>query len=627
MHIKKPYNMKNIKIILLLLIMATLFNSCIKPEYIAEIDSDPDAVDKFIVPASFDWKTTQTLNISVVLPNKGNIQPLIITNSSGTKRYFQGYPDDGSRTVNTLITIPSYENKLRLIYNGTNDTNIDLVSNTSLSYNFNTSGKSTNKSAVSQITLGSISNFTLFSGSGAVSSVGISDVTGDIGTSLGAISGFGPPSILNGMIQNANEVTSQAVLDLKDMVTQIVNTVTTNATHAPAFGSETLVPGVYAVAGAASIAGTLTLDAQGDSNAQFIFKIGGAFTTAAGANVVLTNGASSENVFWLATGAVAMAASTTMSGNIIANPGAVSMGDSGQLNGRMLSVTGAVSLLNCKTLIPLPSYTGTLAFEDLWPAKGDYDFNDLVVDYDFNIVKNNQEVVQSITATFVIKAFGAASHNGFGFTLPTINPNDVVSVTGFDVENNTVFNIGSNGLESGQSKTTIIVFDDTYRVMPTSTSGTGANTQLEHGYTEPVSIVVHIVLANNAITFRELKIGEFNPFMIVNTSVNGAPGSRGKEIHLANYAPSDLFDSSYFGQSSDDSSPANGRYFVTADNLPSAINIAEKFDWVIEYQNITNAYTVFRDWAESAGSIYTDWYPRNSNFRTAWMIYSTNLGD
>lgn len=619
--------MKNSKIIILLLILTTVFHSCIKPEYIAEQDPDGETVDKFVVPASFDWKTTQTLNVSVVLPNDGAIQPLIITNSSGTKTYFQGYPDDGSRTVNTLITIPSYINELRLIYNGTEGSTVDLVSKSALSYNFNTSKKSANKSAVSQITLGSISNFTMYTGSGAVASVGISDITGNIGTTLGAVTGFGPPSILNGIIQNANEVTLQASLDLKSMVTQITNTVTTNASHTPVFGSETLEPGVYAVAGAASIAGTLTLDGQGDSNAQFIFKIGGAFTTAAGATVVLTNGASSENVFWLATGAVAMAASTTMSGNIIANPGAVSMGDSGQLNGRMLSVTGAVSLLNCKTLIPLPSYTGTLAFEDLWPAQGDYDFNDLVVDYDFNIAKNNQEVVQSITATFTIKAFGAASHNGFGFTLPTVNPNDVVSVTGYDVANNTVFNIGSNGLESGQSKTTIIVFDDTYRVMPTSTSGTGANTQLDHGYTEPVSIVVHIVLADNAITFSELKIGNFNPFMIVNTSVNGAPGSRGKEVHLANYEPSDLFDSSYFGQSSDDSSPADGRYFVTADNLPSAINIAEKFDWVIEYQNITDAYTVFRDWAESAGSIYEDWYPASSDFRTNWMIYPTQVGN
>jgi LruC domain-containing protein len=615
--------MKISKIIILLLIMSSVFYSCVKPDYLVE--TDPESIDDFIVPASFDWKTTQTLNVSVVLPKDGETQPLIITNSSGTKRYFQGYPDDGSRTVNTVITIPSYVSELNLIYNGSNQANIDLVSNTSLSYNFNTSNKSASKSAVSQITLGSISNFTLFSGTGQVSNVGVSDVTGDIGTTLGVIIGFDPPSILNGIVQNANTDTSQAALDLNDIITQIVSTVTTNAAHAPAFGSETLNPGVYAIAGAASIAGTLTLDAQGDSNALFIFKIAGAFTTGAGAKVVLTNGASPENVFWLASGAVAMAASTTISGNIIGNPGAVSMGDGGELNGRMLSVVGAVSLLNCKTLIPLPSYTGTLAFEDLWPAQGDYDFNDLVVDYNFNIDKNNEEVVQSITATFVIKAFGAATHNGFGFTLPTVNPNDVDSVTGTDVENNTVFSIGNNGLENNQSKSTIIVFDDTYRVMPTSTSGTGANTQLTYGYNEPVTITVVISLAENAITYSELNIGDFNPFLIVGTSVNGASGSRGKEVHLANYEPTDLFDSSYFGQSTDDSSPDEGRYFVTEDNLPSAINIAEEFDWVVEYQNITGAYNVFQEWAESGGSVYTDWYLSKINYRSSSLIYPTQL--
>jgi hypothetical protein len=57
----------------------------------------------------------------------------------------------------------------------------------------------------------------------------------------------------------------------------------------------------------------------------------------------LINGASSENVFWLATGAVAMAASTSISGNLIANPGAVS-GAGGELNGRMLTL---VELLAC----------------------------------------------------------------------------------------------------------------------------------------------------------------------------------------------------------------------------------------------------------------------------------------
>ena len=137
------------------------------------------------------------------------------------------------------------------------------------------------------------------------------------------------------------------------------------------------------------------------------------------------------------------------------------MGDSGDLNGRMLPTTGAVSLLNCKSFIPLPSFSGTLAYEDLWPGKGDFDFNDMVVDYEFNIVKNNQEVVQNITATFVLKAFGASLHNGFGFTLPTVNPGDIVSVSGYDAANNSIFSIANNGLENGQSKATIIVFDAT----------------------------------------------------------------------------------------------------------------------------------------------------------------------
>ena len=613
--------MKNNKIIILALIATALFSSCMKTEFIVPPAVAVESVDDLIVASDFDWKTTQDLNISVVLPNDGNIQSLIITNSSGTKRYFQGYPNDGSRTVNTKITIPSYLSELRLTYNGADATNVSFVKNSSLSYDFNTSGKSASKSAVLPIDLGSIANFTLYSASGAVSSVGISDVTGDIGTNLGAISGFETPSSLNGSIQNANSITSQAALDLNDIVAQITNTVTTNAAHAPAFGAETLTPGVYAIAGASSIGGTLTLDAQGDTSAQFIFKIGGAFTTGAGATVVLINGASSENVFWLATGAVAMAASTTISGNIIANPGAVSMGDSGELNGRMLSTTGAVSLLNCKSFIPLPSFSGTLAYEDLWPGKGDFDFNDMVVDYEFNIVKNNQEVVQNITATFVLNAFGASLHNGFGFTLPTVNPGDIVSVSGYDVANNSTFSIANNGLENGQSKATIIVFDDTYRIMPTTTGGTGANTDLAYGYNEPATVVVNIVFADNAITYDELNIGSFNPFIIVGTTVNGAPGSRGKEIHLPNYEPSDLFDTSYFGQSNDDSSPAEGRYFISANNLPSAINIAEKFDWVTESQDVTKAYNTFADWAQSSGSNYPDWYKDAIGYRNISLIY------
>tara|TARA_B100000809_G_scaffold35204_1_gene30953 strand:- start:16338 stop:18479 length:2142 start_codon:yes stop_codon:yes gene_type:complete len=706
-------------IILSLLASTTIFYSCINQEFTDQTDSivEPntniESVGDLNISSDFDWKTTQTLSISVILPNDRKIQPLIITNISGTKIYFRGYPDDTSRTVTSTITIPAYLSELRLIYNGANGANIKFVSNGSLSYDFNTGTKISKKSAVSQINLASIEDFTLFSSSGAVSNVGISEVTGDIGTNLGAVSGFGTPSILNGNIQNTNSVTLQTALDLNDLVTQISNTVTTNSSHAAAFGSETLYPGVYALAGASSIAGTLILDAQGDSDAQFIFKIGGALTTGASATVVLINGASSKNIFWVAKGAVSMAASTTISGTLIGNPGAVSMGAGGLLNGRLLSSAGAISLLNCQIIIPEnnqsiielsslcadpdvvftitntgdnmsesslytlfkndvqiisdsyllnlnqsinitsvatnsdvfklvvetstqsaleetiqgcgdnPSeqYSGTLAFEDLWPGKGDYDLNDLVVDYGFNIIKNKQEVVQSITATFTTKAFGASYHNGLGFTLPTVNSTDIISVNGYDVTNNSTFSLASNGLENGQSKATIIVFDDSYRMMPKKTKGIGVNSELGYAYTEPVSVIVEIVFAQNAITYSELNIGAFNPFLILETTVNGGPGLRGKEVHLPNYKPSDLFDTRYFGQYSDDSSPAEGRYFVTANNLPSAINIAETFDWIIESEDITKAYNMFGEWAQSNGTIYKDWYKNISGYRNSNFVY------
>ncbi|WP_158848062.1 ice-binding family protein [Algibacter sp. L1A34] len=197
--------------------------------------------------------------------------------------------------------------------------------------------------AESQINLESIENFSLYTNTGAVSNTSTSYISNDIGTNSGAISGFGPPSVVKGSIQNTNAISSQAALDLNAVVVQI-NTAVTTDTHLPVFGSETLTPGVYYQAGAASIAGTLTLDAQGDPNAEFIFKIGGALSTAAGTTVVLINCASSDKIFWLSGGAISMAASTTISGNLISNPGAVDIGSGGKITGRMLSTTGAISV-------------------------------------------------------------------------------------------------------------------------------------------------------------------------------------------------------------------------------------------------------------------------------------------
>ena len=115
-------------------------------------------------------------------------------------------------------------------------------------------------------------------------------------------------------------------------------------THALTFGSgETLLPGVYDVAGAASIAGTLTMDGNNEANPVFIIRANaGAFNTAASVNVILTNGATSENIFWIADGAIGLGASTKISGTLFSHGAAVA-GGSSIVNGRLLTTLGAVS--------------------------------------------------------------------------------------------------------------------------------------------------------------------------------------------------------------------------------------------------------------------------------------------
>ena len=213
-----------------------------------------------------------------------------------------------------------------------------------------TKNKKTNATTVTP-QLGTAANFALFTVTGAVGNTGISNITGDIGTNNGAITGFGL-SVVIGSTQNNNVVTAQCVTDLIAAYNQLTG-FTATAAHGAIFGNgETLYTGVYSLGAAGSAAGVLTLDAQGDPNAVFVFKIGGAFNTGAGTTVVLTNGAKASNVFWVVEGAVAMAAATIMKGTMIANNAAISMGAGGSLEGRMLSTTGAVAVYGNNIYLP-----------------------------------------------------------------------------------------------------------------------------------------------------------------------------------------------------------------------------------------------------------------------------------
>lgn len=189
--------------------------------------------------------------------------------------------------------------------------------------------------------LGTLSNYVLFTSTGAVGNTGNSQVTGNVGTNIGAVTGFGN---VNGVMNVANATTLKCTDDLTLLYTELSNTVATISFVDTIGVGDTLVEGVYSVPGASVLDLNLILDAKNNPNAIFIFKINGAFSTTANSKVELINGALACNVFWNVEGAIALETNSSMKGTLIANNNAVSMAVGTSLEGRLFSTTGAISV-------------------------------------------------------------------------------------------------------------------------------------------------------------------------------------------------------------------------------------------------------------------------------------------
>ncbi len=191
--------------------------------------------------------------------------------------------------------------------------------------------------------LGTAVNFVLFSSNGAVNNTGtLAQLTGDVGTNNGAMGGFGN---VNGVMHNADGATAQCALDLQTAYNTLNATIANFFPVSSSLGNgDTLIAGVYAIPGAATLSSDLYLNAKGDANAVFIFKIPAAFSTDPSSKIKLLNGAQACNVFWKVEGLVSMATGTFMRGTVIANNAAIDMNVNDTLEGRALSTAGAVTV-------------------------------------------------------------------------------------------------------------------------------------------------------------------------------------------------------------------------------------------------------------------------------------------
>lgn len=260
---------------------------------------------------------------------------------------------------------------------------------------------------------------------------------------------------------------------------------------------------------------------------------------------------------------------------------------------------------------PSQNSFGTLAYEDLWPAKGDFDFNDLVVDYNYTLVKNAGGDVVDVKAKYVVRAIGGSYANGFGIELD-VAANAVASVSGTQLTESIITN-AANGTEQGQSKATIIVFDNAFSVLPNSGT-TFVNTVDGEAYTTPDTMDISISFTS-AQSLASIGVAPFNPFIFIN-------GERGKEVHLAGNAPTSLANNAFFGTIDDDTQINGNKLYLSETNLPWALNVATGFAYPKEKVDIVTSYNNFASWAQSGGNSDTDWYLALPGYREANNIYT-----
>jgi hypothetical protein len=217
-------------------------------------------------------------------------------------------------------------------------------------WGFTTSAQAGNQGTVA---LGAVTAFAVLGGS-TVTSTGATALTGDLGVSPGsAVTGF-PPGTRSGSTHAGDAVSAVAMSALTSAYNEAAGRTVAPVTVAGNIGGLTLPPGLYKSTSTLAISsGDLTLDAQGDPNAIFIFQIASTLTTTSGRAVVLSGGAKSANVFWQVGTSATLGTTSVFKGTIMANQ-SITLNTGANLNGRALARIGAVALSGSTVVLPTP---------------------------------------------------------------------------------------------------------------------------------------------------------------------------------------------------------------------------------------------------------------------------------
>jgi LruC domain-containing protein len=241
----------------------------------------------------------------------------------------------------------------------------------------------------------------------------------------------------------------------------------------------------------------------------------------------------------------------------------------------------------------------TLAFEDNWPIKGDYDLNDVVLTYRYMVVTNATNKVVEVSANYSLIATGADYINGAGIQFPLATGKAKINKAPKGVY-----------LEEKQDSVVLILFDNSRKVQATGNTVVGKETS-------PAAKFDIVFEVTDGPEIKNFGAVTFNPFIWNATNGFG----RGYETHLYGKGPTNLANKDLF-ETKDDFSKSNNKYYSTKEKLPWVIEVpVANFGYPIEGSSIDKAYTNFADWANSGGNSNLEWYKILSGGANHDLIY------
>ena len=262
-----------------------------------------------------------------------------------------------------------------------------------------------------------------------------------------------------------------------------------------------------------------------------------------------------------------------------------------------------------------PSETGwaSYAFEDLWPWKGDYDMNDLVLGFKITNYSNSSNKFTKMKFDYIIKASGSSKDLAAAIQLDKINASNVASVTGDVTDGTAPFLRSPNGTESGVTLAVIPLFNRLQSIVPDQAGAFVNTVSGNHTIIQPRAITISFV---NPVESSDLSVNTALNFFIIRNEIGQV--IRGLEIHLPTFSPT----------SKADMSMLTGKQlhpfdkYKSVDGMMWGIMIPELFEHPFEGNVVSTAYLKFDQWALSGGTEYPDWYKDLEGYRDNTKIYS-----